>query len=62
MTTQGDWSFRFGGYFVGLILLAMAAAVVFRNELSEGVRFVATIVLVWISYQMGRQVERAKRR
>ncbi len=58
MTIRGDWSARFGEYLIGLILLAMAAAVVFRNELSEGVRFVATIVLVWTSYLLGRRIER----
>jgi len=49
-------------YLVALILLAMAAAVVLRDELSPGVRFVATIVVMWVSYRAGRQVEKRKRK
>jgi len=48
-------------YLVALILLAMAAAVVLRDELSR-VRFVATIVVMWVSYRAGRQVEKRKRK
>ena len=58
---RGDRSGRFGEYLIALILLAMGAAVVFRNELSPGVRFLATIVVMWIAYRMGRHVEKSKR-
>ena len=62
MTTKSDWPARLAEYLVALILLAMAAAVVLRDELSPGVRFVATIVVMWVSYRAGRQVEKRKRK